>query len=100
MSQCPKLCYFAGRMDVQPDDLISLLVVVGGLLGSGATAFLVAKRARASRRRQIEASEPQSVSKQGARVREWAQEDDAAGPPVDNEDTAKDVRAPAGAVLP
>ena len=88
-------------MDVQPDDLISLLVVVGGLLGSGATAFFVAKRARASRRRQIEASEPKSVSKSSGRVREWAQpEDEADGGADEKPSASKEAKPGRGEVLP
>ncbi len=75
-------------MDPQPNDLISLLVVLGGLLGSGAAAFFVAKRARASRRRQIEDSEPKSVSKRTDKLRDWAADEDETGPQPDESEPA------------
>jgi fused signal recognition particle receptor len=45
---------------VNPQDLYELLGVVGGVVGTGVFGFLVVRRARAARRRQIEgAEEPQ-----------------------------------------
>lgn len=52
-------------MESPTSDLVSLIIVATGVLGSGAAAYLVAKRARAARRRQIEESEPKSVSRRG-----------------------------------
>jgi fused signal recognition particle receptor len=81
-------------MDPQPNDLISLLVVLGGLLGSGAAAFFVAKRARASRRRQIEASEPKSVSKGSGKLKDWAADEDEAQPKPDELKPSEDDTGP------
>src|ERR1700690_437685 len=46
-------------LGINPADLTELLSVVGGVLGSGMLGFFLVRRARASRRRQIEeANEP------------------------------------------
>jgi fused signal recognition particle receptor len=43
-------------LGINPADLTELLSVVGGVLGTGVLGFLLVRRARASRRRQIEES--------------------------------------------
>lgn len=69
-------------MDAQSTDLVSLLVVAAGLLGSGSAAYFVAKRARQRRREQIENAEPKSVQKRKPALSDLIEEDEPqAAPP-------------------
>ena len=75
-------------MDAQStSDLLSLLIVAAGLVGSGSAAYFVAKRARQRRREQIEASEPKSVQKRRPALKDLIDEDEP--------DVAKPEPAPA-----
>lgn len=80
-------------MEPQSTDLVSLLVVFGGLVVSGGSAYFFAKRARQRRREQIEESEPKSVTKRRPSLAELTDDPDDAladrpAPPVTPGDDA------------
>lgn len=90
-------------MEPQSTDLVSLLVVFGGLIVSGGSAYFFAKRARQRRREQIEASEPKSVTKRRPSLAELTDDPDDAladrpAPPVAPGEDATTAKPAAKAV--
>ncbi len=88
------------------NDLLSALIVIGGLVGSTLLALFFARRARAARRRLLDgADERKSIEKKSSNLlRELDQqpeaEDDAAGGPTDAPSAAGPEPATSGAAPP
>jgi fused signal recognition particle receptor len=85
-------------LGINPADLTELLSVVGGVLGTGVLGFLLVRRARATRRRQIEESNdpaPRELPRRRSSARQVGPEPDLE---EDNgDDEAPDSGAPASA---
>ncbi|HVZ73122.1 MAG TPA: signal recognition particle-docking protein FtsY [Polyangia bacterium] len=80
---------------INPADLTELLVVGGGVLGTGLVGFLLVRSARASRRRQIEeTSEPRSRELPRRRTSARELEREPAEPEADEDEEAAPPPAP------
>ncbi len=87
-------------LGINPADLTELLSVVGGVLGTGVLGFLLVRRARASRRRQIEEANdplPRELPRRRSSARDLGPEPDAK---KDDEPDEPDARSAAPAPAP
>ncbi len=87
---------------LSPTELYELLAVAGGVLGTGVLGFLVVRRARATRRRQIdeagEARPPRELSRRRTSARELEESPEPEALP--SEPQARQVAAPEPATPP
>src|SRR5689334_21443988 len=78
-------------------DLIAAIVTLGGIAGTGTLAYVFVRKARAARRRQIEAAEPRSVAKPVSRAKLLLDEEAEPEEPEDQPAGEKPVSAGAPA---